>query len=376
MSEHYLGKEIKKLGLGMMRLPMDGEEVELEQTKKMVDVFMERGFTYFDTAYPYLNGKSELAVKDVLTSRYPRESYQLATKLPIWCAENKEDIQRIFNEQLERTKAGYFDYYLLHAMDRNKAVKYKELEAWEFVKEQKAKGLIKHWGFSFHDTADCLDKLLQEYPDTEFVQLQINYCDWDDSIIQAGKCYETARKHKKPVIIMEPVKGGTLAKLTPELDGMLKDANPEHSVASWALRYAASLDGVITVLSGMSNMEQMLDNLSFMEDFKPIDGKEQRVIDEVTAKLKNIPLIPCTNCQYCMEKCPKQIQIPSIFQEYNHYQIFKNLQAGQSAYQMITSDTSPASQCLACGLCEAQCPQHIQVITELEKCRELFEGKD
>lgn len=374
MSEKFLGSEIKKLGFGMMRLPMlEDNTIDVEQTKKMVDLYMEKGFTYFDTAYPYLDGHSEEAVKASLTSRYPRDSYQLATKLPVWLVNAKEDVAKIFNTQLERTGAGYFDFYLLHAIDRNKALKYDEYDTWEFIKEQKEKGLIKHYGFSFHDTADCLDDILQKHPDAEFVQLQINYCDWDDSIIQAKKCYEVARKHNKPVIIMEPVKGGTLAALTPELDEIFKKARPDHSVASWALRFAASLEGVITVLSGMSNMEQMEDNLSFMAEFEKITDEDQKVIDDVTDKLKNMPLIPCTNCQYCMEVCPQQIPIPEIFKAMNKNATFKNLEDAKNEYGFVTGGCSKASDCLQCGACEAQCPQHIEIITELQNAAQMFE---
>lgn len=373
MSENYLGKEIKKLGFGMMRLPMNGDAIDIEQTKKMVDSYMKKGFTYIDTAYPYLDGHSEGAVKQAVTDRYPREAFQLATKMPIWCVKEKADVQKIFNEQLLRTGAGYFDFYLLHALDRDKAVKYEEFGAWDFVKEQKEKGLIKHYGFSFHDTADCLDELLTKHPDAEFVQLQINYCDWEDSIIQSGKCYEVARKHNKPVIIMEPVKGGTLASMAPELEEVFKKANSEISVASWALRYAASLDGIITVLSGMSNMEQMEDNLSYMADFKPLSEEERKVIDEVNAKMKSMPLIPCTNCQYCMEQCPQNIQIPSIFKECNNNATFKDLEGAKNSYRMLTSEGAKASECLQCGICEGRCPQHIKIIDELKKAAELFE---
>lgn len=261
MADQYLGESIKKLGFGLMRLPMTGDDIDLEVTKAMVDLYIENGFTYFDTAYVYTDGKSELAVNEALVKRYPRDSYQLATKMPEWCAKTKADVARIFKEQLNRTGAGYFDFYLLHSIDKHKIASYEKLGIWDFVKEQKKKGLIKHYGFSFHDSAEYLEELLIKHPDAEFVQLQINYCDWEDSMVQSRKCYEVARKYQKPVIIMEPVKGGTLATLTPELVNIFQKADPNKSVASWALRFAASLQGVITVLSGMSTIEQVEDNV-------------------------------------------------------------------------------------------------------------------
>ena len=264
----YLGQEIRKLGFGLMRLPMIGDEVDIEQTKQMVDLFLSKGFTYFDTAYGYLGGKSEKAVKTALVDRYPRESFQLATKLPAWAGANTaEEAQNMFYTSLERTGAGYFDFYLLHNLGDSRTKAFDRFGIWDFLAEQKKKGLIKHLGFSFHDKADKLDELLTLHPDMEFVQLQINYADWESASIQSRACYEVARKHGKPVIIMEPVKGGSLASLPAPIEKIFKDADPEASLPSWAIRFAASLDGLVTVLSGMSTLEQMQDNLSFMEQF-------------------------------------------------------------------------------------------------------------
>ena len=276
-----LGENIPKLGFGLMRLPMIGEEVDIEQTKEMVDLFMQAGFTYFDTAYGYLGGKSEEAVKTAIVDRYPRDSFTIATKLPAWAgAKTAEEAKEMFFTSLRRTGAGYFDFYLLHNLGGERTTKFDEYGIWEFVQEQKAKGLIKHLGFSMHDSAEALDKVLTEHPEVEFVQLQINYADWDSTSVQSRLCYETARRHGKPVVIMEPVKGGSLANLPESVAKVFKAAEPDSSIASWALRYAASLDGLVTVLSGMSTVDQMKDNLSVMKGFTKLNDQQMAVIEE------------------------------------------------------------------------------------------------
>lgn len=371
----YLGKEIPKLGFGLMRLPMIGNDIDMEQTKKMVDRFIEQGFTYFDTAYVYIGGNSELAVKEAIVNRYPRESFQLATKLPVWMVNKKEDMQPLFDTQLERTGAGYFDYYLLHSLGRDSIEKLEKVGAWDFVKDLKEKGLIKHMGFSFHDSAEYLDQILTMHPEAEFVQLQINYIDWENDIIQSKLCYEVARKHNKPVIIMEPVKGGYLATMKPELANIFKTANPELSIASWAIRYAASLEGVITVLSGMSNREQMEDNLSYMSDFKPLSSAEQETVAKVVDELKKIEVIPCTSCKYCVEDCPQKINIPGVLESYNNYLLFNNFDNSRGHYLWLTGDggSEKASACIACGSCEGHCPQHIHIIDSMQEIAKTFE---
>jgi predicted aldo/keto reductase-like oxidoreductase len=279
---NYLGKDIPKLGFGLMRLPMRGEEIDIEQTKLMVDKFLAAGFTYFDTAYGYHDGKSEEAARVALADRYPREKFQLATKLPAWAgAKSAEDAKRMFFTSLERSGAGYFDYYLLHNCGAERTKAFDDFGMWDFVLEQREKVLVKYAGFSFHDTADVLDGILAKHPEMEFVQLQINYADWNSPLIQSAKCFETAKKHGKPVIIMEPVKGGLLANLKPSLADILNEARPHASPSSWALRFAASLDNVITVLSGMSTPEQMEDNLATMTDFRPLNGREYETIEKV-----------------------------------------------------------------------------------------------
>lgn len=373
MEKNFLGKEIAKLGFGLMRLPMAGEEIDMAQVNKMVDSFMEKGFTYFDTAYVYINGKSEVAAREAIVKRYPRESFQLATKMPLWSVHKHEDLKPIFDMQLERTGAGYFDFYLLHSLSRESLDKIEKVDAWSFVEEMKEKGLIKHIGFSFHDEAKYLDKLLTKYPRTEFVQLQINYADWEDNNVQSRQCYEVAMKHNKPVIIMEPVKGGSLAAMSPEIQSIFKAEKPDMSVASWAVRFAASLDGVITVLSGMSDTEQMNDNLSYMSHFKPLQDSERKTIERVVGELKKVPVIPCTACKYCVDGCPQKINIPGIFEGYNNYKIYKNLETSKGHYGWMTGNGGKASACIACGACESHCPQHIGIIDSLKEIAEALE---
>ncbi len=370
----YLGETIPKLGFGLMRLPMIGEDVDIEQTKQMVDLFLEKGFTYFDTAYGYIGGKSEEAVKTALVERHPRESFQLATKLPAWAgAKNAEEAKEMFYTSLRRTGAGYFDFYLLHNLGDGRTEVFEQYNIWEFVKERKAEGLIKHIGFSMHDTAENLEKVLQEHPEVEFVQLQINYIDWESESIQSRKCYEVARKYNKPVIVMEPVKGGNLAKLPDEIEKVFKDANPEASLPSWAIRFVASHEGLVTVLSGMSTLDQMKDNLSYMENFQPLSEEEFATVDKVVEMLNAKPSIPCTGCSYCTKGCPQNVNIPAIFKAINFKYVFENEASAKGEYGWASQSGVKASDCIACGQCESVCPQHIEIIEELRKCAEFFD---
>ena len=372
--EQYFGESTPKLGFGLMRLPKNGEgKIDMEQTKKMVDLFMEAGLNYFDTAYVYDGGDSERAAKEALVERYPRESYTLATKLCAWMgANNEETAKQQFYTSLERTGAGYFDYYLLHALQAGNYKLYDQYHIWDFVKEQKEKGLIKHWGFSFHAGPDILDEILTKHPDAEFVQLQLNYADWETPDVTARENYEVARKHGKSIIVMEPVKGGVLANPPKKVQEIFRKANKEASFASWAIRYAASLEGIITVLSGMSNVEQMEDNLSYMKQFIPLDDKEQAAIQKAQEAINGIQSIPCTGCHYCTAGCPKQIPIPEIFAARNKQLVWGQLEEGKAAYTNAISGKGAASACIACGQCEKACPQQIPAIESLKECAAAF----
>lgn len=372
--EAYLGESIPKLGFGLMRLPRKDGVIDIEQVSKMVDAYLDAGFCYFDTAYVYEG--SEEAARKALVERHPRESYLLADKFPIWDVNEPEDVEKLFNTSLERTGAGYFDFYLLHCLNKNRPELCEQYGVWDFILRKKAEGLIRHIGFSFHDTAEVLDRILTAHPETEFVQLQINYADWENEKVQSRLCYEVARKHGKPVVVMEPVKGGTLASMMPEAEAVFKAVHPELSVASWAVRYAASLDGVVTVLSGMSTPEQMEDNLSYMKNFRPLDEEERRTVQIVWNLLQAAQAVPCTGCNYCREVCPQQIAIPGIFEACNYYAMYRDEETARDMYANRTNkpDRLPASACIQCGQCEALCPQHILIREALEKARTQFEN--
>ena len=362
----YLGENIKKLGFGLMRLPKIGEAIDIEQTKKMVDMFLEAGFTYFDTAWAYPG--SEDAIRQALVERYPRKKFQLATKNAAWInCKTREEAVNQFETSLKQTGAGYFDFYLLHNLGESRTKYFDDYNMWDFVQEQKAKGLIKHVGFSFHSTPEELDAILNAHPEMEFVQLQINYADWDYPAIQSRRCYEVARKHGKPVIIMEPVKGGMLANPPESVQKILKDAEPEMSVASWAIRFAAHLEGIITVLSGMSNVEQMQDNLSYMKDFKGLTAAEEATLKQAQEALAKIPLIPCTTCNYCAKVCPMNIGVSGSFTAMNYYTLYKDLAAAkhQENWLVTGHGKKKAAECIKCGACEKACPQHIKIRSTL-----------
>lgn len=356
-----------------MRLPRNGSEIDMTELKQMVDLYMENGFTYFDTAFGYVEGRSEDATREAVVERYPRESFQLATKFPVWLANKKEDLQRIFDTQMQRTGAGYFDFYLLHAIGASRLETLDGLDLWGFMRELKEKGLVKHIGFSFHDSAAVLDQMLTAHPEIEFVQLQINYVDWNDENVQSRLCYEVCMKHGKPVIVMEPVKGGMLAGMSDAARNELLQVRPESSVASWAVRYCASLDGIVTVLSGMSNLEQVKDNVASMRNFEPLNAEEYATIDRVIDILKSTPTIPCTSCEYCTEKCPQNIGIPRIFGVYNNSLIYGMSDGLKGSYGFATNGRGKASTCIECGVCESRCPQHIEIMNLLKTAAEIFE---
>jgi predicted aldo/keto reductase-like oxidoreductase len=357
-----------------MRLPMLDGKVDIEQTKQMVDLFMSKGFSYFDTAYGYINGTSETAIKEALVDRYPRESFRLATKLPAFTAKNAEEAKQMFLTSLERTGAGYFDFYLLHNIGGERDKIFEKYGIWEFVAEQKKQGLIGQFGFSAHASADYLDNLMSKHPEADFVQLQINYADWENGIIQSRKCYETAIKYGKPVIVMEPVKGGSLAKLPEEAAAILNRVKPAASQASWAIRFAASLEGVLTVLSGMSTLEQMKDNVSYMDDFKSLTKEEYTAIGKVQSIIAGIPGVPCTDCRYCVKDCPKHVAIPGIFKNYNDYLLHHDIELVRFDYEwQVSNGGERASACIECGACEQVCPQSIHIIKELKKAAAIFD---
>ena len=369
----YLGESIGKLGFGLMRLPQKEDSIDVEQTKEMVDLFLKAGFTYFDTAWAYAG--SEDAIRQALVERYPRESFQLATKNAAWIGcKTKEEAMAQFDTSLKQTGAGYFDFYLLHNLGEGRTKYFDDFDMWSWVQEKKKEGLIKHVGFSFHSTPEELEDILNKHPEMEFVQLQINYADWENPAVQSKACYEVARKHGKPVVIMEPVKGGMLANPPESVAEVLKKAEPDSSVASWAIRFAASLEGVITVLSGMSNVEQMKDNLSYMKDFKEMNSAQQAVIAKAQEELNKIPLIPCTTCNYCAKVCPKNIGISGSFTAMNILTLYKDKAFAKHQEEWLVEGhgKAQADQCVKCGKCEEACPQHIKIRENLEKVCEAL----
>lgn len=370
----YLGEEIGKFGFGLMRLPQEDKKIDIQQTKEMVDLFLEAGFTYFDTAWAYEG--SEDAIRQALVERYPREKFQLATKNAAWinCKTREEAIAQ-FDTSLKQTGAGYFDFYLLHNLGESRTRFFDDYGMWDWAREKKREGLIKHVGFSFHSTADELEEILTAHPEMEFVQLQINYGDWENPAVQSKACYEVARKHGKPVIVMEPVKGGMLATPPKNVEAVFKAADPNASNASWAIRFAADLEGVITVLSGMSSVEQMKDNLSFMKDFSGLSAKEKEIIEKAREELKKVPLIPCTTCDYCAKVCPAEIGISGSFTAMNYLSLYgdKTAAVGQENWLVGGHGKKRANECVKCGKCEEACPQHIEIRKELERvCQELL----
>lgn len=363
-----------KLGFGLMRLPKDKQgQIKLDEVQRMVDSYMERGFNYFDTAYVYEG--SEEAIRQTLVEKYPRDVYTLADKLPAWKLTCQEDVERIFQESLNRTGVDYFDFYLLHSVEKSHYPTYEKYQCFDFIQEMKKQGKIKYMGFSFHDDADFLDKVLTEHPEIDFVQLQLNYLDWENGVIQSRRNYEVARKHHKPIIVMEPVKGGTLASFSDDIEKIYKDYAPQKSIASWAMRYVASLDGVMTILSGMSNAQQMNDNLDTMTHFEKINNEEAKLIKQVTDQVLSYPTIPCTKCRYCTPGCPMHIQIPDLFTAYNSAKMYGENRRYDTYYKdHSTGDYQPAKACIACGQCESVCPQHLEIISLLKEVSEVFDS--
>jgi len=362
----------KKLGFGCMRLPMKESEVDKDEMCKMVDAFIARGFNYFDTAHGYIGGKSETAIRDCLTSRYPRDKYVLTNKLSSNYFQTAEDIRPLFESQLEACGVDYFDFYLMHAQNSDNYKKYQRLGAYEIAYKLKKEGKIKHFGLSFHDKAAVLDRILTDHPEVEVVQIQFNYIDYDDPSVESRKCYEVCVKHGKPVIVMEPIKGGSLINLPDDAQAVF-DALGGGSNASYAIRFAAGFENMFMVLSGMSNMQNMDDNTSYMQDFKPLDKKEMTAVKKVVEVLNSRDVIPCTSCRYCMEVCPKQIPIPNVFSLLNSKRQFNNWNTSYY-YEIRTRDGKKASDCLGCGRCEGICPQHLKIRELLKEAAAEFES--
>jgi predicted aldo/keto reductase-like oxidoreductase len=350
---------------------MKDNEVDYDEFNKMIDLYMNEGFCYFDTAHGYIQGKSETAIRDCLVSRYPRESYILTNKLTKSFFNKKEDIIPLFNQQLELTGVDYFDYYLMHAQDTENYKHFQKCEAYEVAQQLKQMGKVKHVGLSFHDKADVLDMILNEHPEIEVVQIQFNYADYNDASVQSRLVYEVCRKHNKPVLIMEPIKGGGLINLPDEAKEIFDQIN-SGSYASYALRFAASFEGVYKVLSGMSNLEQLQDNISFMKDFQPLNDKEKEAVNKVADILKKLGGIPCTACRYCTDGCPKHISIPDLFSCYNAKKQFNDWNSDYY-YGVHTKNNGKASDCIKCRQCERVCPQHLQIVDYLKEVVKTFE---
>lgn len=365
----------KRLGFGLMRLPLidptDATKVDYDELCKMADRYMEAGFNYFDTAFPYHGGgNSEIAFRECVAKRFPRDAYTITDKLSFFVVQKAEDMEGFFAGQLERCGVEYFDYYLLHSMNKAYLELAERIGAFEFVARKKEEGKIRHIGFSFHDSADVLDEFLTRHPEMEYVQLQLNYVDWDNFEVQSRKCYETAVKHGKQVFVMEPVKGGLLANVPEEAERLLKEVEPDMSVASWAIRYVASLENVAMVLSGMTHVEQMEDNLSYMADFKPLTDSEVKLVEQVAEIIVSKESIACTGCRYCVDGCPQKIGIPDFFKLMNDISKFgeRQVQLSKNYYNHYTGTLGmgKASSCEKCGQCEEHCPQHLSITKYLE----------
>ncbi len=372
--------DVKKLGFGTMRLPLtdpnNAGSVDIERFKEMVDAYLSSGFTYFDTAWPYCGEQSECAVRAALVERYPRDRYQLTDKLPTYVLHSFEDRDRIFQEQLRKTGVDYFDYYLLHNINASTLPDFERYHCFEWIKQKKEQGEVKQIGFSYHDGPELLDQLLTAHPEFEVVQLQLNYLDWESLGIQSKKCYEVCVKHGKPVFVMEPVKGGTLAELPEAVEKLFREYAPEMSIPSWAIRFAASHEQVEMVLSGMSDMRQLLDNISYMSAFQPLNETEMVMVKKAAEQINKDVAIPCTACSYCTEECPKQIAIPQYFSLYNadeQERKTKTFTAQGAYYENLSLAFGKASDCIKCGKCEEHCPQHLPVRKYLEDVAAKFE---
>ncbi len=367
---------ISKLGFGCMRLPQfdpdDANSIDIEQVKQMVDAFIDSGGTYFDTAFSYGDGASERALKEALVTRHPRQAYTVATKCLAWAMPSKEEAQKCLDISLERMGLDYVDFYLLHNVGGGRIAKFDDYDMWNFALQKKEEGLIKNVGFSMHDGPETLDKLLTEHHEMDFVQLQVNYLDWENPVVQSRACLEVARKHDKPVVIMEPARGGRLAELPENIARVLHEANPNASLVSWAYRFCYQLPNVITMLSGMSSLEQTQQNIAEYQAYQPFSPTEQKAFDKAVKLLLNMETIPCTNCRYCAPGCPQQVAIPIILNLLNLELATGNRQFAKYQYSWQAA-SGPASKCIQCGTCEDMCPQSINIIDQLKTAVEHFE---
>ncbi len=363
-----------KLGFGLMRLPEQDGVIDHEQVCRMVDRYLAAGMNYFDTAYVYHGGRSEVEAREALVKRHPREKYMLATKLPAWEMKQASDADRLFNEQLQRAGVDYFDFYLLHSIeDGNNYDTYVKYNCFEWGLKKQEEGRIKHFGFSYHGSPELLEEILDKQPTPEFVQIQLNYLDRSNPVVRSQALYEILRDRNIPIIVMEPVRGGMLANMDPEIEAMFKAKQPDRSVASWALRFVGSLPGVMTILSGMSTEEQMDDNVRTFKDFVPISAEEQEIIDKVTEKLLGVPQIGCTACKYCCDGCPMKISIPDVFRTINTLRRYPDDWRSKNFYSGLTGRSGKASDCVGCGQCEGVCPQHLPIIDLLKEAAEILD---
>ena len=370
MSNTIQTDKIGKLGFGYMRLPRIDGKFDIPQINKMADAFLESGGTYFDAAYVY--DGAEVALRDTVVRRHPRESFQIATKLPLGHIKPDFTMEQLFQTSLDRLGTDYVDFYLLHGINSKGNKHAEELGAWDFVLEKKAKGQIRHVGFSFHGYEEDLDEILKLHPETEFVQLQINYLDWDNPKVNARRLHEIAVAHNKPIIVMEPLLGGKLASDSSPAAVVLREANPVDSLASWALRYVASLENVIVTLSGMSNLEQVNDNIAIFKDIKPLRIGEMALVEKGIELIRSVPRIACTECNYCKD-CPSNISIPLLISLYNDFLVYKAKANLGGTYSWMTSNRGKACDCTSCGVCEAACPQGLEIIDTISKVSELFD---
>ena len=363
-----------KLGFGLMRLPEKDGQIDHEEVRRMIDLYMQAGLNYFDTAYVYHSGLSEVAAREDLVRRYPREDFMLATKLPAWEMKTEADRDRIFQEQLERAGVDYYDFYLLHSVEDGNIDIYEKFDCFRWGLQKKAEGKIRYFGFSFHGSPKLLTEVLDRHPETEFVQIQLNYADWENPVVRSGELYEILHARNIPMIIMEPVKGGTLASLKPELEEKYRAIRPEASMASWAFRFVASLPGVMTILSGMTHEDQMRDNIATFTNFEPLSAEEKKVVEEVTRIMLDIPLIGCTSCRYCCDGCPQNISIPDVFRALNTMTLYDDDFRPRSFYRgLLDTGHGRASDCVACGQCEDVCPQHLPVSELMKQAAEKLD---